>query len=99
MKLQKVKQVVIEVLEESLMARDDDMVLYALVCKKVNPDVTKVPFSEVLLDHAGYGIPNLESVGRARRKVQEQRKDLQSSCRASQIKAERLEEFVAFSRM
>lgn len=99
MKLQQVKQIVVETLEESLVARDDDMVLYALVCKKVNPDVVKLPFSEVLLDHADYGIPNLESVGRARRKIQEQRQDLQSSQRARQIKAEREEEFVAFSRM
>lgn len=60
-------------------ARDDDMTLYACVCRSYLPDVAKLPFETVLLHYRSLGIPNLESVGRIRRKLQAQHPELASS--------------------
>lgn len=60
-------------------ARDDDMTLYACVCRSCLPDVAKLPFETVLLHYRSLGIPNLESVGRIRRKLQAQHPELASS--------------------
>jgi len=98
MRLGKIKEVVIEILETTPSARNDDMVLYALVCRKFNPQVRYGRFDFVLVNHAELSIPNFESVGRCRRRVQAQRPDLQSSEEVQKIKAERIEEFKAFSK-
>lgn len=99
MRLGKIKEVVLDILETTPAARDDDMVLYALACKKFNPHIDlSGSFSFVLINHECFSIPNYDSVGRCRRKIQAERPDLQSSEEAKRVKAERIAEYREFSR-
>ena len=65
------QDIVKEVLETNVMARNSDMALYIKVCEKINPLVLSKPFWVVLLSLKEYNLPNIETVGRARRKLQE----------------------------
>lgn len=68
-------------------ARDDDMTLYVCVCRSCLPDVAKMPFETVMLHYRTLGIPNLESVGRIRRKLQAKHPKLASSPEVQKRKA------------
>ena len=79
--LAKMYDVVYDVLTEFPETRDSDYKLFLKVCDKVceNPSVLKLPFDHVLKYRKTLGVPNFESVGRARRKVQEEHILLRSS--------------------
>lgn len=66
----KVSEVVKEVLEEKPSTRNSDNELYIAVCTRYNPTVTRLAFVDVFLHRKNLGIPKMESVGRARRKIQ-----------------------------
>ena len=93
MKLNSIKPVVLEVMEKNEKARDDDMLLYALVCRKFNADIPNKSFTFALIHHQELGLPNFESVGRCRRKIQNEREDLQSSESAKRAKTEKEKEY------
>ena len=75
-KLNTMEKVVLQVLEESPLARKDDYVLMWLVCERVKPEIVEKPFANVLYHHKALGLPNWETVTRCRRKIQEKRPDL-----------------------
>ena len=79
--LAKMYDVVYDVLTEFPETRDSDYKLFLKVCDKVceNPSVLRLPFDHVLKHRKELGVPNFESVGRARRKVQEEHILLRSS--------------------
>lgn len=82
-RLQSVEKVVLQVLEEVPLAREDDYVLMYYVCLRLNKiDLLDTTFFDALLHHKQYDMPNWESVTRARRKVQEKRPDLVSPQKA-----------------
>lgn len=64
-----------ELVEESLISdpntRNSDKVLYISVVNKINPAILRMPMETVLLNEKNLNIPSIESVGRARRKIQE----------------------------
>lgn len=59
--------------------RDDDMTLYVCVCAICLPTVPEMPFMNVMLHYRSLGLPNFESVGRIRRKLQVEHPEL-SAC-------------------
>ena len=65
------QNIVKEILETNETARNSDMALYIKVCEKINPLVLSKPFWVVLLSLKEYNLPSIETVGRARRKLQE----------------------------
>ena len=75
-KLYTMEKVVLEVLEQSIVARMDDYVLMYLVCEKINPDACDLPFGMALYHHRNYCIPNWKTIERCRRKIQRKRPDL-----------------------
>lgn len=75
-KLATMENVVLSVLEESVLARKDDYVLMYLVCDKLNPQINTMPFGTAMYHHKDYNMPNWETVTRCRRKIQEKRPDL-----------------------
>lgn len=77
-RLQTYEKVVLEVLEESQLAREDDYFLMHRVCEKLCPEIIGKPFGMALIMHKELDLPNWKSVERARRKVQEKRPDLVS---------------------
>lgn len=82
-KLHTMEKIVLKVLEEYPVSREDDYVLYAFVCAEesgktalVNGEYLTKPFLEVMMSHKAYKMPNWETVTRCRRKIQEKRPDL-----------------------
>lgn len=73
----KLETIVTEILEDNILARNDDYVLYIEVCRKLYPETLNLPFLSAMLNHNEL-LPNIKSVERARRKAQERRPDLES---------------------
>ena len=59
--------------------RDDDMTLYLCVCAICLPSVINMPFANVLTHYRSLDLPNFESVGRIRRKLQAKHPELAAS--------------------
>lgn len=64
------------ILEKDEEARNDDMTLYLKVCNFYLKDAGAMPFAEIMLQYRFLGLPNFESVGRIRRKLQLQYPEL-----------------------
>lgn len=77
--IRKVQDVVEDVLETEPYTRNSDTYLYAEVCKKINPDIAYMGFLYVFNNRADLGIPKMETVRRARQKLQAERDDLKAS--------------------
>lgn len=60
-------------------ARDDDMTLYVCVCAICLPAALEMPFADVILHYRSLNLPNFESVGRIRRKIQAKYPELAGS--------------------
>ena len=72
----KISEIVEEIMESSLEARNNDSVLYAMVCEKLNDNVKKYSFSDVMRNRMYFGLPDYETVRRNRCKIVEKRKEL-----------------------
>ena len=77
--LKDLKTMVLETLEEDQEARNSDNYLYLQVAKRVNYDAISQPFFTVVMNMSKYGLPSFETIGRLRRKVQEEHPDLMSA--------------------
>jgi len=75
----KLNKIVTEVLFDYPGTRDDDNLLYIKVIDRIHPGITKKTLEEVMPFLKSYKLPPFESVSRARRKIQELRKDLRGS--------------------
>lgn len=69
------EKIVLQVLEENPMARQDDYILMLKVCEKTNPEATLHNFGMVMKNHHFF-LPNWETITRCRRKIQAKRPDL-----------------------
>lgn len=86
----KVHEIVEGILETNIEARNSDMYLYYAVCRKINPIACSMPFDTIWPNYRRFGLPNYDSVGRARRKIQETREDLKA---CKEVDDERFENF------
>jgi hypothetical protein len=85
--LKTVENRVKSILEKSMDARNDDMVLYLLVCNSYLKDAGAMPFAEVMTQYQYLGLPGYESVGRTRRKIQAKFPDLMGNARMQKLRA------------
>lgn len=72
----KIQQTVEEVLESSSMARNDDSVLYAMVCERLNDNVKRYSFSDVMSNREYFGLPDFNTVRNTRSRVVQRRGEL-----------------------
>ena len=93
--LYRIQDLVQDILTKDEKARNSDTYLYHEVCKRVNGEVLTVPFGAVLNDFNSYKVPNIESVGRARRKLQAQFPDLRPK---KAVEEKRLENQIAYEK-
>lgn len=97
--LEKMKMRVKRIMTENFESRDDDKLLYYLVCKEYCEEqgynVDNIPFRTVMFEKK-CRIPNMESVRRCRQKLQEEDKTLWGVRRRERMEAQ--EAFVAFAR-
>lgn len=77
MELGKVKKIVIYCLEKFERCRESDTRLVATIWKHhIKPDLAKMTAEDLLQKLADNDLPSFESIGRMRRKLQEQRPEL-----------------------
>jgi hypothetical protein len=69
-KLTKLESIIKPILEEVPLTRQDDCILFAVVCERLKPEIMDLELSAILYQHNELGVPNFESVGRCRRKIQ-----------------------------
>lgn len=72
--LKTIEKKVRAVLEKNEDARNDDMVLYLVLCNACLKDAGAMPLAEIMTQHKYLGLPSFESVSRTRRKLQARRK-------------------------
>lgn len=74
--LKTITAIVKDVLKHYPKARNSDEVLYLAVCSKISGMCLDLPFWKVFMHRKEYGLPSYETVGRARRKLQETHPEL-----------------------
>ena len=83
-------------------SRNSDNLLFYLVCKKLladqGEDIETMGFGKLFLSLTGYGLPQFETVGRCRRKVQQEFPELQCSLDVAMSRASSRDSFAAFGR-
>ncbi len=97
-KMKSTEKIVLEVLQESPLSRKDDCVLMWWVCYKINQDILGIPFGEVMLLHKKYGLPNLKTIERARRRIQKKHPELIDP-ETDAIRTEEMEKYRAYAGM
>lgn len=95
-KLDKIKNIVLRVLEKSTEARKDDFVLFSLVCDEMGVP-SNFDLRTMLNNHRLFGLPSWESVSRARRKIQAEQPELKDAEMAV-IRADEEKEYREFAR-
>ena len=95
MKFMKLQEFVQPILEADERTRNSDDVLYFQVCTKLLGD--NLSLKHVLLNRKDLRIPSYESVGRARRKLQEENPELRACERVQELRAEKEAEYKAMA--
>lgn len=95
--LKNLEIVIKPILEEIPQTRDDDVLLYAEIVRAFNPKALELTANTFLFGHSYLNIPNMKSVERARRKVQEKYPDLASE-RAKKKRAKEEQAYIAYSK-
>ena len=95
-KLKKLEKVIKPILENQPQTRDDDFLLYAEVIRQYNPELLKLSTFSFLVSHNIYEVPNIKSIERARRKIQEKFPELASE-RAKRKRAEEQVTYIRYS--
>ena len=95
-KLKELEKVIKPILEEYPQAREDDYILYAEVIKQYNPTLLGISAGDFLVLHNTYNIPNIKSIERTRRKVQEKHPELASE-RAKKKRAKEEQAYINYA--
>lgn len=74
-----IEPIVKRILEENIEARNDDFILIAEVYSLLNDSVKRFSFNDIMVYHKNFGLPSIESITRARRKVQNLYEDLRAT--------------------
>jgi hypothetical protein len=98
MKIQKVSNIVKEILERNKATRDNDNLLYVEVIYAIKPEVVNSNFRYVLSNANFLGLPPFETVSRCRRKLQKEYPELKASDKVEKIRTEKQEEYIEYSR-
>ena len=87
---------VLNVLQNKPDTRNSDYLLWIILCKSENPIAMHMPFDYVICHRKELGLPNFGSVGRIRRKIQEEHPELRADTevkRQRDIKEEQYREY------
>lgn len=102
MELKTTTELVKAILTENPETRNSDRLLYVELTKyyseKFNFDIGGFPFSSVLLNLDSWGLPEIETVGRCRRKLQRDYPELRANDTVEGFRTVRQEEFKRYAR-
>ena len=96
-KLKKLEDVIKPILKEQPQTREDDFLLYAEIIKAYNPKLLQISARTFLVCHKELKIPNIKSIERIRRKIQEKCPELASE-RAKRKRAKEEQAYIAYSK-
>lgn len=96
-KLKKLENVIKPILENQPQTRNDDYLLYAEIIKSYYPDLLEITTGTFLLAHNFLQVPNIKSVERARRKIQEKHPELASE-RVNKKRAEEQATYIQYAK-
>jgi hypothetical protein len=99
MNLKKIQDIVEYQLAKSEEAKGDDNVLYVKVLEYMMPNLLHMPFGVVMKELKNYSVPSLESVGRARRKLQAEKPWLKPSEEVQKLRADNEQKYLEYARM
>ena len=97
MRLKKVEEKVIEVLQRYPATRNDDWKLIAYVFNEICPELSTLTFNEAMLGHKELGLPAMEGITRARRKAQEMIPELRADKKVWEQRMNKQEEFINYA--
>lgn len=86
------------ILEKDEEARNDDMLLYLKVCNTCLKGTGAMPFAEVMAQYKYLGLPNFESVGRTRRKLQEKYPELAGNAHVKKLRRSREQDYRRYAK-
>ena len=96
MELKKVEEYVRQALQENKLTRESDFVLYGAVLKRMGINIA-LPLAELFGNSKKYRLPAMESVSRARRKIQETEQDL-IDWNTAAYRADKQEDYLDYAR-
>jgi hypothetical protein len=103
MKLKKISNLVHEILINEPACRNSDNILYWRVLQVLGTekgiDVSKMSVPTLLFHMREYGLPSIESVGRARRKIQEQNPELSAEATVEAYRTVLEDEYREYARL
>lgn len=91
--INKIESKVMDVLVKHPYTRNSDDALYLEMCMQANPIACSMSFKDVLEHRKDFGLPNIKSVERARRKIQADRADLRA---VTEVEHGRMEEYEVY---
>lgn len=77
--MEKLEELVKSALIKNKSARENDHMLYIEVAYMINPALVNINFVANFMEAKRNGLPNFESVSRAKRKIQEENPELKGS--------------------
>lgn len=96
MRINKIADLVKKILEENVLARNSDRVLYFYILRAIDETALSMSTKDFLL-HAE-NVPSFETVRRTRQKVQEQNPELRASDKVKEYRRENEKEYLQFAR-
>lgn len=97
MNKEKIQDMVHEILIIHPETRNSDRELYYRVIEKVQPSVLRLPLGQTLLQYKELGIPNAETVGRCRRKLQADYPQLRADKATDEARFKEFKEFLDYA--
>lgn len=90
--LYRVHSLVETMLIEDPETRNSDSLLYLRICERIDPRTPNMPLSTIITKRKDLGLPNIETVGRVRRKIQANNALLRATKRVEDARYERFKE-------
>lgn len=97
-KIKVIEPLVKNILEENPEARKDDFKLIAEVYYRLNKEIGKLSFNVVMLGHKELKLPSVESITRARRKLQANYEYLRPDKKIEELRAKEKTEFRRYAK-
>lgn len=97
MKIKKYESIVLETLQNNILSRASDFILYGSVLKKLGVDLKSTTLYEFFSTADVNKMPSFETITRCRRHIQALRTDLQDNATAV-ARENKMDDYVAYNR-
>ena len=96
-KLNKLENIVNEILTNIPDTRNDDFILVTCVYHTIAPTAVYAPFNQVMIDHKELGLPPFESITRVRRKLQADHEELRATKEVAEARINKETDYINYA--